>query len=74
MLLLQLPLNSATLVKPETKIALMFEPKQHGDVMKTYHVLAVGFAILETTIDDLLLLKPPSPDSQLAPEETTLRG
>ncbi|OFC69595.1 hypothetical protein BFC18_17195 [Alteromonas confluentis] len=34
LLLLQLPLNSTTLLKPDTKRALMFVPKQHGDVLK----------------------------------------
>tara|TARA_A200000159_G_scaffold156809_1_gene172160 strand:+ start:206 stop:340 length:135 start_codon:yes stop_codon:yes gene_type:complete len=35
LLLLQMPLNSTTLVKPETKRAIMFVPKQHGDVLQS---------------------------------------
>jgi len=36
--------------------------------------LAAGFAMQVTTYVNLLLIKPPSPDSQLALEETTLRS
>ena len=71
LLLLQMPLSSTTLLKPETKRAMMFVPKQHGDVLKNLFILAVGIAILETTCVNLPLVKALSPDSQLVPEETT---